>query len=135
MNQARAKLSGILAAGAICSVATMTSALAQTIEPDLEVKKKREFYLFDWLPKKVYEYDTERTLRVCNDFRQHDIPLKVLYDGHLASIATGKCRTFEAKTIELSTAKALEDGISMSGTITIMQVTETQAANVRASTD
>ena len=86
MNPARRPLIWIFAAGAISTVAPVHWSLAQTIAPQAESEQKHDFYLFDWLPKKVFKYDTERTLQVCNDYRRHDIPLKVLHDGKLTPL-------------------------------------------------
>jgi hypothetical protein len=105
------------AAATIGAILSMPCVLAQAPPAADSQEDYREFYLFDWLPDKTLEYEAPRQVQICNDYRRHDMPLRVRYDGKLATVSSGSCRSFKAKRIELSTAQPLEDGLSMSGSI------------------
>jgi hypothetical protein len=53
--------------------------------------------------------------RICMDDTPHAVPLRVKYDGKEDIVAPGECHLIEAKSIRLSSAGRLQDGMLLVG--------------------
>ena len=53
--------------------------------------------------------------RICMDEGRYAVPLKVRYEGQTLVVAPGECRVIESKSIRLSSAARLGQGIALIG--------------------
>lgn len=105
-------------------------------QPPSEQVIQREYYLFDWSALKVVSFETIRDIRICNDYRRHDIQLTVKCDDKAAAIGSKACHSCRAQRLQLSSSDPLGDDQSLSGTIEhqpVRQVTPGQSAAGRES--
>lgn len=59
--------------------------------------------------------DTTTGYRICMDDGRYAVPLKVRYEGKTLVVAPGECRVIESKSIRLSSAARLGQGIELVG--------------------
>jgi len=59
--------------------------------------------------------DTTTGYRICMDDGRFAVPLKVRYEGKTLVVAPGECRVIESKSIRLSSASRLGQGIALIG--------------------
>jgi len=59
--------------------------------------------------------DTTSGYRICMDEGRYAVPLKVRYEGQTLVVAPGECRVIESKSIRLSSATRLGQGIALIG--------------------
>ena len=79
-----------------------------------------EYFFFESDRKKVVDYKTDRTVRICTGTSRHLVPLKITYDGDSAKLASGDCMRIEAKEIYLEPEKELDQNWVIQATVETM---------------
>lgn len=98
---------------AVSSFGLMSSAGAQTAAEEMIYfpSEADEYFFFEETDrKKVADYKTERTLRVCVEQNPNLVPLRVIYDDEQATVEPGDCFRFEAQEVSLEPDEQLERG-------------------------
>ncbi len=65
--------------------------------------------------------------RICMEDTRHAVPLMVKYDGKELLVPPGECRLVESKSIRVSSAARLRDGIMLVGRFTGRTTNESDA--------
>lgn len=97
----------------VSSFGLMSSAGAQTAVEEMIYypSEPDEYFFFEETDrKKVADYKTDQTLRLCVDQNTHLVPMRVIYDDEQATVRPGDCFRFEAKEVHLEPEKRLERG-------------------------
>lgn len=97
----------------VSSFGLISSAGAQTAAEEMIYypNEADEYFFFEETDrKKVADYKTDQTLRVCVEQNTHLVPMRVIYDDQQATVEPGDCFRFEAREVSLEPDDALEQG-------------------------
>jgi hypothetical protein len=104
-----------------CVVAVMGVSLvggvsaAHADAADRYLAMKSQFQLDDGESIAVNRGAETKGYRICMDDAPHAVPLKVKFEGKEILVAPGECRLVESKSVKLSSAGRLDDGMALVG--------------------
>jgi hypothetical protein len=95
-----------------------------------------EFYLYGFTNAESFDFDTERSVRICNgtvtadaqlrldeggavtpEGAQQAVPLRVEHDDQVMMLSPGECTEFTARHVAVSPGDSLRQGWALRGTI------------------
>jgi hypothetical protein len=106
-----------------------TTLMLLAAAPFAQAQDLAEYYFFDWSLPRVIEYSSSRHLRICNDYRRHDVALEVICDGKRTILPSDQCLTCRARTLKLAPSKPLKDELTLSGSIKQVKDSPKEAGN------
>jgi hypothetical protein len=105
----------------LCVVAVIGAGLlggasaAQADATDRLLARSGQFQLDNGETITVKRAAATQGYRICMDDTPHAVPLKVAYDDKEVIVAPGECRVVESRSVRLSSAARLHDGIALVG--------------------
>ena len=101
-------------AGLAGAIALLFSGVATAAEVPIPVRLDAiasppdVYHFFEDDRKKVVDYKTDRTVRVCVTDNRHNVPMKVYHDSRSSTVQPGDCIRVEGKVIELQPERELD---------------------------